>query len=143
MKFMSLQYIFIAYIIITVNIHFNEYSKSPIFILYSLYFFIHSDLSKNIKLNIYISPIKVRIHIWSLYVGTKFQYIMYDCISCCSYYFFIGDHCSCFSDDRFQPNTAILKSDGSDVYAYILCTWWSGVATTKASFKLQYGHFQV
>ena len=42
--------------------------------------------------------------------------------------FVSGDHCSCFPDDRFQPNTAIFKSDGSDVYAYILCTWWSGVA---------------
>ena len=23
--------------------------------------------------------IHIKIHIWSLYVGTKFQYIMYDC----------------------------------------------------------------
>ena len=29
--------------------------------------------------------------------------------------FVTGDH----SDDRFQPDTAIFKSDGSDVYAYI------------------------
>ena len=50
--------------------------------------------------------------------------------------FVTGDHCSCFSDVRFQPDTAIFKSDGSDVYAYILCTWWSGVATTKTRFKL-------
>ena len=42
--------------------------------------------------------------------------------------FVTGDHCSCFSDDWFQPDTAIFKSDGSDVYAYIICTWWSGVA---------------
>ena len=33
--------------------------------------------------------------------------------------FVTGDHCSCFSEDRFQPDTAIFKSDGSDVYAYI------------------------
>ena len=52
--------------------------------------------------------------------------------------FVIGDHCSCFSDDRFQPDTVIFKSDGSDVYAYILCTWWSGVVTTKTGFKLLY-----
>ena len=50
--------------------------------------------------------------------------------------FVTGDHCSCFSDDRVQPDTAIFKSDGSDVYAYILCTWWPGVATTKTRFKL-------
>ena len=52
--------------------------------------------------------------------------------------FVTGDHCSCFSDDRFQHDTAIFKSDGSDVYAYIglLCTWWSGVATTNTRFKL-------
>ena len=50
--------------------------------------------------------------------------------------FLTGDHCSSFSDDRFQPNKAIFKSDGSDVYAYILCTWWSGVETTKTRFKL-------
>ena len=43
---------------------------------------------------------------------------------------------SCFSDDRFQPDTAIFKSDGSDVNAYMLCTWWSGVVTTKTGFKL-------
>ena len=30
-------------------------------------------------------------------------------------WFVIGDHCSCFSDDRFQPDTAIFKSDGSDL----------------------------
>ena len=48
--------------------------------------------------------------------------------------FVTGDHCSCFSDDRFQPDTAIFKSDGSDVYAYILCTWCSGVVTTKTGF---------
>ena len=50
--------------------------------------------------------------------------------------FVTGDHCSRFSDDRFQPDMAIFKSDGSDVYEYILCTWWSGVATTKTRFKL-------
>ena len=49
--------------------------------------------------------------------------------------FVTGDHCSCFSDDRFQPDTAIFKSDGNDVYAYILCTWWSGVATTKTRLE--------
>ena len=27
-----------------------------------------------------------------------------------------------------------FQSDGSDVYAYILCTWWSGVVTTKAGY---------
>ena len=48
--------------------------------------------------------------------------------------FVTGDHCSCFSDDQFQPDTAIFKSDGCDVYAYILCTWWSGVVTTKTGF---------
>ena len=52
--------------------------------------------------------------------------------------FVTGDHCSCFSDDRVQPDTAIFKSDGSDVYAYILCTWWPGVATTKTRFKLPF-----
>ena len=50
--------------------------------------------------------------------------------------FVTGDHCSCLSDDRFQPDTAIFKSDGSDVYAYILCTWWSGVVATKTGIKL-------
>ena len=50
--------------------------------------------------------------------------------------FVTGAHCSCFSDDWFQPDTAIFKSDDSDVYVYILCTWWSGVATTKTRFKL-------
>ena len=44
--------------------------------------------------------------------------------------FVTGDHCSCFSDNRFQPDTAIFKSDGSDVYAYILCTWCSQHLTT-------------
>ena len=58
------------------------------------------------------------------------------CMYACMYillflWFLIGDHCSCFSDDRFQLNTAILKSDGSDVFVYILCTWWSDVLTTK------------
>ena len=43
---------------------------------------------------------------------------------------------SCFLDDRLQPNTGIFKSDGSDVYAYILNKWWSGVVTTKAGIKL-------
>ena len=50
--------------------------------------------------------------------------------------FVTGDHCSCFSDDWFQSDKATFKSDGSDVYAYILCTWWSGVATTKTSLKM-------
>ena len=36
----------------------------------------------------------------------------------------LDSNCS-FSDDRFQPDTAIFKTDGSDVFAYILCTWWS------------------
>ena len=30
----------------------------------------------------------------------------------------------------------LFKPDGSDVYAYILCTWWSGVVATKTGFKL-------
>ena len=47
--------------------------------------------------------------------------------------FVTGDHCSCFSDVRFQPDTAIFKSDDSDVYAYVLCTWLSGVVTTKTT----------
>ena len=47
--------------------------------------------------------------------------------------------CSCFSDDRFQPNTAIFKSDGSDVYAYILCTWWSGVVTFMRTYYARGG----
>ena len=50
--------------------------------------------------------------------------------------FVTGDHCFCFSGDRFQLDTAIFKSNGSDIYAYILCTWWSGVVTTKTGFKL-------
>ena len=45
-------------------------------------------------------------------------------------WFLIRDYCSCFSDDRFQLNTAILKSDGSDVFVHILCTWWSQHLTT-------------
>ena len=76
----------------------------------------------------------IKIHIWSLYVGTKFQYIMYELYILLFLLFVTGDHCSCFSDDRFQPDTAIFKSDGSDIYAYILCTWWSGVVTTKTGF---------
>ena len=47
--------------------------------------------------------------------------ILYVCISYCSYWFLIGDHCSCFSDDRFQLNTAIFKSDGSEYY----CTYYA------------------
>ena len=36
-------------------------------------------------------------------------------------WFIIGDHCSCFSDGRFQLITAIFKSDGST----FLCTYYA------------------
>ena len=77
---------------------------------------------------------------WLNFCITFKGYIMYVIVYLLVTLFVTGDHCSCFSDDRFQPDTATFKSDGSDVYAYILSTWWSGVATTKTRFKLRLIH---
>ena len=77
-----------------------------------------------------IGALASKILIFKFILICKFQNVpctlgfLFLLLLCMMVYFvvpIICNHCSCFSDDRFQPDKAIFKSDGSE----FLCTYYA------------------